>query len=282
MSHEGDDSQRDTGAAEELDAQGVEEILEQVASTDDEMSRRRLLAVLGGTAGAGAIMAAAPTVAGAEGALAAAKKAKQIGKPKDGANSLELLGRINQNGAQLNAFGYLTRITGLSDSKLFTEPRGIKFDDPDSTTPSTARFTFRASATIKALSATDKVITALGNGALNLYYQANGGAEFDDHGSFSSGKNIGKYKVAFQNNLVTSGPGAGGGPGPSPGGEATLYLTGKLNQNKASSFKVGGKKTVVGKKGLDLRLEALGNGELLDAGPPTSKMFIVGSLVAIA
>lgn len=162
-----------------------------------------MMAVLGGTAGAGAALAVGPGLAGAESALIAAKKARETSKPKSGANSLELLGRINQSGTKLDCFGYLTRITGLSDGKLFTQPRGVKFDDPNSTTPSTARFTFRASATVKALSATDAVITAQGDGTLSPYYQENGGAEFADHGSFSSGKMISQYKLSFQDNLVT-------------------------------------------------------------------------------
>ena len=58
-----------------------------------------------------------------------------------------------------NALRAARAVQSIADRKLFTRPRGIRFDDPDSTTPSTARFTWRSASTIKALSATDKVIT---------------------------------------------------------------------------------------------------------------------------
>ena len=276
MPQDGHESERDLstsgGGGDEPEPEG----LEQAATGEDEISRRRLLAVLGGTAGAGAALAAAPAIAGAQSALAA-KKAKVVGQPKHGTNSLELLARIDQEGTAIAVTGYLTRIAGVSDGQLFTRPRGVKFDDPDSTNPATARFTILASATIKSLSATQNVITALGNGTFWLYYQANGGASFGDRASFARGKKIGTYKLSFQDNLITSGP----GPGASNDGEATVYLAGKLAQRAASSFRLGGKKTVIGEKGLDLRLEALGSGELLDASNPTARIFIVGSLIAI-
>lgn len=276
MPDDGHDSQPDLSAEGLENDEPAAEPLEADEAGADPMSRRRMLAVLGGTAGAGAALAAGPAVAGAQNALIA-KKAKEVGTPRPGANSLELLARIDQEGTALAGTGYLTRIAGIPDERLFTHPRGVKFDDPASTDPSTARFTTLATADISSLSATQNVITAVGNGTLWLYYQEHGGAKFGDRGSFSSGKKIATFKLSFQDNLIISGP----GPGASNMGEAIVYLAGKLAQKGASSFKLNGKKTVIGEKGLDLRLEALGSGELLDASNPTARLFVVGSLIAV-
>jgi hypothetical protein len=251
----------------------VREMLDRAGVEDSDLTRRRLLAALGGTAGAGSVLAAAPTLAGAQAAIAS----KAAGLPKVGANSIELLAQINQSGRNLQAFGYATRIAGLADSQLFTQPRGVKFDDPNSTTPSTARFTFLSNATISALSTTDSVITVVAAGDLAIYYLEAGGASFSSPDSFTAGKRIATYKGSFQDNLVTRPP----TPGTSNLAEATVYLAGNLLQRSASRFNVGGKKTSIGQKGLDLRLEALGNGELLEAQTPISRIFIVGALEAL-
>lgn len=276
MPHDGIDSERGLSPDGHEGDEPAHEPLEHDGAVGDEISRRRMLAVLGGTAGAGAALAATPAVAGAQSALIA-KKAKEVGAPKPGANSLELLARIDQEGTAIAVTAYLTRIAGVADSKLFTQPRGVKFNDPASTDPGTARFTMLGTGNISSLSATQNVITALGGGTVWLYYQEHGGASFGDRGSFSSGKKIGTYKLSFQDNLVTSAP----SPGASNVGEATVYLTGKLAQRQASSFNLSGKKTVIGEKGLDLRLEALGSGELLNASSPTARIFVVGSLIAV-
>jgi hypothetical protein len=240
---------------------------------DSEVTRRRMLAALGGTAGAGTLIAAAPTLAGAQAAAAS----KAAGLPKVGANSIELLAQIDQNGRNLQAFGYATRIAGLADSQLFTLPRGTKFDDPNSTTPSTARFTFFGNATINATSATDNVITVVAQGDVGLHFLEAGGADFSNPGSFASGRTIASYRGTFQDNLVTRPP----TPGTDNVSEATVYLAGNLVQRSASRFTVGGKRTSVGEKGLDVRLEALGNGALLEAQTPISRIFVVGGLAAL-
>ena len=241
---------------------------------DSEVTRRRLLAALGGTAGAGSLMAAAPTLAGAQAAAAS----KAAGLPKIGANSIEMLAQINQSGRSLQAFGYATRIARLADSLLFTQPRGVKFDDPNSVTPSTARFTFLSNATIGALSTTDNVITVVASGDLALHFLDGGGADFSSAESFAAGKTIATYRGTFQDNLVTRPP----TPGTGNLAEATVYLSGNLVQRSASRFSVGGKRTTVGEKGLDLRLEAIGNGALLEEQTPISRIFAVGSLAAFA
>jgi hypothetical protein len=247
----------------------VGDVLERAGIEDSEITRRRLLAALGGTAGAGTALAASPALAG----IASAKK-KGAGITKPGANSIELLAQIDQNGRNLQAFGYATRIAGLADSDLFTEPRGVQFNDPASVTPSTARFTFLSSATINSLSTADSVITVVSGGSLSLHFLENGGASFSDPGSFGTGARIASYTAEFQDNLVTRPPTAG----TANVAEATVYLSGNLQQRSASRFTVGGRRTRVGRKGIDLRLEALGNGELLEAQTPISRIFVVGSL----
>jgi hypothetical protein len=252
----------------------VREVLGRARMEDSEITRRRLLAGLGGTAGAGTALAGLPAVAGAHATIA---KRKGAGLPKAGANSIELLAQINQNGPNLQALGYATRIAGLTDGQLFTQPRGVKFDDPNSATPSTARFTLFSNATISALSTTDNVITVVAGGDLALYFLENGGASFSSPNSFAAGKLIATYDGTFQDNLVTRPP----TPGTGNQSEATVYLTGNLIQRSASRFSVGGKRTTVGQRGFDLRLEAVGNGELLEPQTPISRIFVVGSLEAL-
>jgi hypothetical protein len=240
------------------------------------LSRRRLFASVGGATAAGVALAGMPGIAVAEEqAFAAARK--RAGLATTGRNAVELIGRINQEGRNLTAFGYLTEVNGLKQSQLFTVPRGTNFKDPNSISPKFARLTFFSQSTINQLSKAGRAITAHAGGNVNVHFLSAGGADFANPNSFAAGQQVASFEAAFQDNLsLEGGPGGGGG---TANGRAGVFLVGDLKQTSSDRFESEGKKYNFGIKRLKIRLTAYGRGELLEENIPRSRIFIAGNLV---
>jgi hypothetical protein len=223
------------------------------------VTRRGLVGVAGGAAASGLALGAAPAIA--------APHAKSLGARLTDRRSIGFVARIDQNGPQLTGYGYLTRIEGLRQSLIFTEPRGTSSFDPSTADPSTARFTHFCQARVKSVSALDDVITVLATGVITFFFQPNGGASFDDPRSFGLGRRIASFQTEFQDDLALDAP-----------ERANVQLTANLDQRGAAPFRIGETSRRLGAKGLHWTLEANGRGELLDPGPPQSTLMLSGTL----
>lgn len=254
---------------DEANRRDYRRLLERAKLTDDELTRRRLIAALGATTAGGiAISATSPAAAGEP-----RRRASQVGTGPTGRSVAGFIGIVKQVGTDLTAFGYLTSIAGLSEGSLFTSPRATDWRDPNSTDEGKARFTVHSRTTITSVSATERTITALARGRLSIFFQVGGGADFDDPSSFGAGTEIASFSGRFQNNLALEPPDFMN--------NATFALGGDLKQTGARSFTLGGRRRELGETGELRSLVASGRGQLEDPGPPESTLFIAGSLAVV-
>lgn len=175
------------------------------------------------------------------------------------ASGIELVGRINQVGASLTGFGYLTKISGLSLDQIFIA--GADHNE------ATARFTFYATATVESLQSLDTMRVAIASGQVAFYLQGGGGASFDDPLSFAQGERIALDDASVQNVLNVTAPGT-----------AVTGLYGDLVRVVAEPFALDGKRVRLGHVGLRSRLVAPGRGTLVDPAGPTAVLAFGGNI----
>src|SRR3954447_26112939 len=228
---------------------------------DAQVSRRRMLAGLGGAAAAGI---AAGSIQPAEAAeVEAAKASGEVGVAPLLRSATMLVGRIDQNGGNFVAYGFLTLVAGLSDRELFSS-RG------DPLSESTAHFTFHATASLVQRSAIDNQVFVLDVvGRLNHYYQASPAANFGDPSSFARGKRIATSELKLQDVLTTIAP-----------NEGIPTLEGPVRQLSAARFRHGGRQVRFGHRNLRTRLFATGRGTRTNPTKPVVRLSIAGSTVA--
>jgi hypothetical protein len=218
-------------------------------------------------AGAVALVLASP--------LAAAPTAVAVGKA--GQTAYEFVGRVDQNGPSFTFYGYVTYVRGLADDQIFTQP-GVDQSE------ATARITFYATTTMVRRAIVGGVFAVTSTGSYTVYL-GSGGASFDDASSFTRGQALATTAIRFQNIINVQSGGSGGPPGPRPtgpgpggaGAQAISTGTGGSEQRTASTFTLGGKQYRFGRKGLDLRVFATGQGTLLDPVAPRSVILLAGS-----
>lgn len=168
-----------------------------------------------------------------------------VGAARNGRSSIELIGLIQQDGANFVGYGYLTHLSGLNDSLLFT--------DPADQSESTARFTFVAESTLDKRSTLNNVVNIASSGDLAIYFHRGGaGADFAQPDSFQSAKQLASLKIRFQNilNIQT--------PGPPARGITTLFADSR--QRESAGFRLEGRRFLFGTVGLRHRFEAAGEG----------------------
>jgi hypothetical protein len=223
-------------------------------------TRRRLL--VGGAAAAGGML-----VVGVPD-LAAQRPATRtlVAGPTD-LRTIGLIGRVDQAGRSLTAVGRLTRIRGLAIAALSTAPPATTATDPAAADLSTARFTFRAQATIVGLSALGSSITAVADGTVAIHFLPRGGARLDDPASVAQGRPVATLAGRFQNDLALDSP-----------DNAGLSLTADLTQRTARAFTLSGRRHRLGGAGLAWTLRASGRGRRLEPSEPRSQLFLSGDL----
>lgn len=242
-------------------AEGIErsrELAEDREEEAREVTRRRLIA--GGAVAGGLLVVGVPS-------LAEAKKEKQVGSGRSDRHSVGFLGQINQEGPTLTVFGYMTRVEGLGTSALYTVPPAINSNDPRASDPGPARFTFLGQATMNSMSRRGDVLSATASGAVRIYVQPDGGANFDDPGSFGDGEVIAAYKGSFLNDLLLDGENRG-----------AFAMSGDLTQSKAPGFKLDGRRLQFGSKGLPWNLGASGRGVRTEPTIPRATISVSGDL----
>jgi hypothetical protein len=207
------------------------------------MTRRTVLA----GAGVGLAAAAAP---------AAAATTRRLGEPSDGTAAAEVFGQIAQEGDSLTGYGYLTRLSGLADSRLFSGAH----------TEAGARLTFSASAAVRARYMHGAIVSVTGTGTIGFHLDA--GGDFANPPSFADGPLIASFRARFQNVAAVTAP-----------NQAVTTLTGELLQTRAATFTLGGRRYQLGHKGLRLRMTVTGQGSRTNPSPPRAVFDVAGAIL---
>jgi hypothetical protein len=219
------------------------------------LSRRSML---GGVAAAGAALSAAgaavlPEVASAAGG--------QVAVAPKGTTAVELMMRIEQHGANLTGYGFLTDVAGLVPVELF-------FSEPEN--EGSAVFTAFANGHVEASFVRNAVHSLDVHGDLSIYHRNQPGASFSNPASFKVGTLVAHYTLTIQDVLTVISPGTG-----------LPTLIGDLVQDQAAS--IGGGHGKFGKVGLRLRMTGTGLGTRsnTDPAPPEAVLDIAGNLQVV-
>ena len=230
---------------------------------DENLVTRRGLLEAGGLAAGGVVVLGLPTHA-----EAAAASGGRVGSGPTDRRSVGLLMAVRQIGPSLVGFGYLTRVRGLGAAQLFTTPPAVKSTDARASDPSPARFTFHSEAKIESLAQLDEANSSTGGGRVRIYYQANGGARFDDPASFANGLLIATLTGNFQNDLTLTEPNT-----------AAVDMAADLTQTGARQFRVAGAGRLrFGGPRFAWSLHATGRGRRTEPTEPRSELKLSGDL----
>jgi hypothetical protein len=180
----------------------------------------------------------------------------EVGVPPGGQNAFEFVGRADQDGSKFVSYGYLTRINGLAQSMLFTT------SNPLSTTETTARFTYYATATLLTRNVISGVFVLDSVGMEVIYLNETAGARFSNPASFTSGTPIFTATIHYQDILNVQAPNQGIANG-----------FGEVTQTGIAPFTLGGQTYHLGRQDLMLRTTTIGEGTRTD--PLTPKAFII-------
>ena len=191
----------------------------------------------------------------------AAAKPLVVGNAEHGETVLELVGRSQQDGNAVTHFGYLTRIRGLTDDLLFS--------DPSIRTEAKARFTFFATTTLTARHELGNIIATAAPGTLTIYFNETPSGDFGDPGTFAAGTPIATFSARFHNVLNVQAPDAG-----------IISAVADLIQLGDDPFTLGGVRYYLGRRHLRERLSANGQATRTQVELPRS-FFLWGGNVVI-
>lgn len=183
-----------------------------------------------------------------------------LGAAADGTNALEFVEQIDQNGLDLVGYGYVTHLSGLADSELFSDPDPTKWYAP------TARITFSATGKLTDRYTFQNIIATDSVGTLTYYFNEKPQADFKDAKSFATGTPIATFSLRLQNILTVTQPDTGLAMG-----------TGELLQQSTSKFTLNGKSYNLGYEGLIQRSTSFGSGKRTDPKLPQSQFAIAGN-----
>ncbi len=195
----------------------------------------------------------------AAGQSAAAVGPVEVGSAIGGVNAVEFVGRIDQNGANFVSYGYLTHISGLTDTLLFSGTLA---------TESNAFFTFHSTATLTSRSVISGVFVVDAVGTTIYYFNPAPGASFSNPASFASGVPIVTATVRSQNITNVQAPNLGIG---------TNFA--EFTQTGVSPFTLSGTPYQLGRVGLLERLFSTGEGTRTDPVTPKSFTVLAGNAV---
>jgi hypothetical protein len=190
-----------------------------------------------------------------------AASAIEVGSALAGQNAVEYVGRVDQDGANFASYGYLTRISGLTDTLLFSGTFPLVNE-------TNARFTYYATATITSRFVISSVFVIDSIGTTVYYYNPAGGAQFANPASFALGQPVLTATVRSQNILNVQAPNLGVG---------TNF--GELVQTGVGVFDLGGQTYQIGRLGLMERTFSTGEGTRTNAIIPQSFTVLSGNAV---
>jgi hypothetical protein len=223
-----------------------------VSRAGSGVSRRSVLGGAGKVAAAGAALTAAGAIVVPE--VAGANTSGGIAVSPKGTTAIEFLVQIQQNGADMIAYGYLTEVAGLSQGDLFV---GTPSD-------TTARLTAYATGKVVGRTTSGQVHNLDLTGDLTIYSLPGAGASFAHPATFKSGSPVARYALTIQDILTVIATDTG---------LPTLF--GDLRQTQASALGSHGK---FGQSGTKLRLQAAGFGTRQVADPPVATLTVAGNL----
>jgi hypothetical protein len=189
----------------------------------------------------------------------------EVGSAVGGVNAVEYVGRVDQDGSNFVSYGYLTHISGLTDTLLFsgTFPFVSEVD---------AHFTFYTTATLTSryiLTSTTSAIFVIDSiGTSVYYYNPTPGATFTNPVSFAAGIPIVTATVRSQNVLNVQAPNLGVG---------TNFA--EFTQTGASPFTLNGQAYQLGRIGVLERIFSTGEGTRTDPITPKSFTLVAGNAV---
>ncbi len=152
--------------------------------------------------------------------------------------TMDLVGRTAQTQDQLQIFGYISRVSGLTSQDLFA-------DDTDQV--GAARLTFLADVTLQPATSRADTTSYAGEGTLRIYLTTNGGGSWADPASFSTGELLAEYDLTLQETLQRQAAQVG-----------VLVGDGVLTQGTANAFTLDGATYRFGAEGLVQRLRYTG------------------------
>jgi hypothetical protein len=198
-------------------------------------------------------------VATAPGAAHAAGSTSVAGVAPEAREAIGVIGTILQDARDLVGFGWLTHAAGLSAADLFTNPaeRGA----------ATARLRWYAEVTVTTLDVLPSLFVGAGTGRLRIFYAPAGGATPDAPDTFATGRLVMDCTGHFRNVQTVIAP-----------DHAVTEVYGDLRQRATHRFVSTGRRRQLGRKGLDMRLEASGWALRTDATVPRSTRYVAGGI----
>jgi len=201
--------------------------------------------------------------------IVSAATATEVGSAIGGVNAVEYIGRIDQDGSSFVSYGYLTHLSSLTDTLLFSGT--LPFVNE-----SNAHFTFYTTATLTARnvitgafnSITSSIFLIDAVGTTVYYYNATPGAAFADPDSFKAGVPVMTATVRSQNILNVQAPSRGIGTNFS-----------EFTQTGVNPFMLNGQPYQIGRVGLLERLFSTGEGTNIDPLTPKSITLVAGNAV---
>jgi hypothetical protein len=187
-----------------------------------------------------------------------AADAQEVGVAPDGANAIELIGKIDQNAAAFNGYGYLTYISGIPDDQMFS--------DPTNRSEATAHFTFASTASLTARSVVETIFMLNAAGSTTIYYNDTPAGDFTDPTTFASGTPIAVSSERFQNIINVQAP------------DTAIDTTiSQFTETSATPFTLNGSDYQFGHVNLLLRLTYTGEGKRTDKILPNSTILVAGN-----
>jgi hypothetical protein len=186
-----------------------------------------------------------------------------LGGDAHGGNSVEFVGRAEQNFLNISIFGYVTHVDGLDDASLFTTANPLLRNE------SNARISFTASTTVSQAfqvlprPEVPSLFDTDSSGTLTFFFTETPSARsFDQPSSFGSGTPIASYALRFQDVVA-----ALVGVDPNRG---VVDSNGKLCQQTVTAFRLAGETHRLGHPGAQQSVFTHGWTVRTSANPPQS------------
>ena len=152
----------------------------------------------------GALVAALAIVAAVAAGPDATAEGTQAALAERGSTVFQFVGKISQNGALSDDYGYLSEVAGLDEASLYAG------GDPLGRDVATARFLYFSSAELKARSVNGNVFITQGTATTTVYYsETPAGATFDDPSTFKQGAVVAVYEGTWQDIVNVQAPNQG-------------------------------------------------------------------------
>ena len=184
-----------------------------------------------------------------------------IGLPGTGEVAWHFIGRIDQDGLNFTAYGFLTQVAGLEDDVLFTS-EGDRTED-------NAVFSVVMESAESSRSKLNNVTVVDVEGTASIYVNEAPDRTFGDPATFATGTKVGTASVTGQNILNID---------PENRDKGVAAATAQLRQTDATRFQLGGQEYQLGREGLTERLTLSGQGVRTDATAPRSTIEVAGTM----